>query len=390
MAHYNGVIYGKERCMKETVTLTGCRTYKQASVKKAIIKGLQPFGGIDSFVKSGHAVLIKPNMLSPKKPEDAVTTHPAIVESVVQLVKECSGIPFIGDSPGIGSMERVARKSAILDICKKYDVELIDLDGSKAVVIGKGSIFRHLKISAIPLDMDRVINLPKIKTHAQMVLTMGIKNLFGCVQGRGKAQWHFNAGNNRLYFARLLIEIYKAIRPAITISDCVVAMEGNGPGAGTPKMLGLIGCGRDAVAHDAVFSTILGLNANALPVIHAAREAGLGISDLNDIDLVAEKSLPELVLSDFEFPQTIDIMFNLPHSVQRIVRNSITSKPVIDHAACTRCMKCIEICPPGIIAKTDSKIEIDHDRCISCFCCQEICPEKAITPRPGWLSRFIS
>jgi hypothetical protein len=51
--------------MKETVTLTGCRTYKQASVKKAIIKGLQPFGGIDSFVKSGHAVLIKPNMLSP-------------------------------------------------------------------------------------------------------------------------------------------------------------------------------------------------------------------------------------------------------------------------------------------------------------------------------------
>ncbi|MEW5806975.1 MAG: DUF362 domain-containing protein [Acidobacteriota bacterium] len=377
------------KSLREKVSINGCPAYSLKDVRQSIVKGLEPFGGIDSFVKSGDRVLIKPNMLIAKCQEDAVTTHPVIIEAVIELVKESGGKPCVGDSPGFGSMERVARKSGISNVCQKRDVRMIDFDASGTERVGKEGIFRNIRVARAALDTDKIINIPKIKTHAQMVLTMGVKNLFGCVVGKEKARWHFNAGNNRLFFARLLVEIYRAIQPALTISDAVVVMEGNGPSAGKPRRIGIIGCAKDAVAHDAVFSSILGLGANNLPVIEAASEMHAWTHSLNDIEVISEKSLEELTLKDFEFPPTVDIMFNFPRPVQRLVRNSITSKPVINHERCTKCMKCVDICPPGVMAKVNSLIEIDYGDCISCFCCQEICPEGAITPREGWLSRLI-
>ncbi len=375
--------------MKEKVALVSCPSYDPKLMKASIVKGLEPFGGISAHVKSGDVVLLKPNMLSAKRPEEAVTTHPALIGSVIELVLDCGGKPRIGDSPGVGSLEKVARRTGIDAICSRYGVELVDFDDSGAVVAEGQSIYRRLKIARAVVESDTIFNLPKIKTHAQMVLTLGVKNLFGCIVGKQKAQWHFNAGNNRLFFARLLFEVYEAVRPAITISDGIIAMEGNGPGAGSPRFLGLIGCAKDAIAHDTVFSTLLGLKAEQLPVVQASMESERASGSIDAIDLISDKSLPELTLDDFELPATVDVMFNLPRPFQRFVRNSITAKPFIDHSLCTQCMECIDICPPGIIAKFGSRIEIDHESCISCFCCQEICPEKAITPKKGWLSRFV-
>ncbi len=375
--------------MKEKVALVGCPSYDPKCLKSAIVKGLEPFGDIDALVKRGDTVLLKPNLLSAKKPEEAVTTHPALVASVVELVLECGGKVLIGDSPGVGSFERVARRTGMRALCSRYGIELIDFDDSGAAPADGQSIYKRLKIARAVLESDSIINLPKIKTHAQMVLTLGVKNLFGCIVGRQKAQWHFNAGNNRLFFARLLCEVYEAVRPGITISDGVIGMEGNGPGAGSPRFLGLIGCATDAIAHDTVFSSLLGLKAEQLPVVRASMENDGGNTSLDAIDLISDKSLSELTLDDFEFPATIDVMFNLPRPFQRFVRNSITAKPFIDHSMCTQCLECIDICPPGVIARSDSRIEIDHESCISCFCCQEICPEKAITPKQGWLSRLM-
>ena len=74
-----------------------------------------------------------------------------------------------------------------------------------------------------------------------MLLTLGVKNLFGCIVGIRKPEWHFRTGVDREMFAKLLVNIYKAVSPAMTIIDAILAMEGQGPGRrGTPKHLGVL------------------------------------------------------------------------------------------------------------------------------------------------------
>ena len=93
------------------VAIEKCPDYDPAAVKDALVRLLEPLGGMGSFVKAGERVLLKPNMLSAKPPEAAVTTHPALLRGVIQLVQGAGGTALVGDSPGIGGI-RVRRGTA--------------------------------------------------------------------------------------------------------------------------------------------------------------------------------------------------------------------------------------------------------------------------------------
>ena len=67
-----------------------------------------------------------------------------------------------------------------------------------------------------------------------MLLTLGVKNLFGCIPGPRKAVWHLKAGKDQETFAQILVDVYQIIRPSLTVLDGVVGMEGNGPNSGRP------------------------------------------------------------------------------------------------------------------------------------------------------------
>ncbi len=128
-----------------------------------------------------------------------------------------------------------------------------------------GEPFKKIEIARDALEADVLINLPKLKTHSQMLLTLGVKNLFGCIVGFGKPQWHLRAGVDREVFATLLVRIYQAIRPKLTILDGILAMEGEGPGrGGQPKELGFLLGSADAVALDVAVCRLLGLGEDVL------------------------------------------------------------------------------------------------------------------------------
>ncbi len=365
------------------VSIKRCKGYEPDEVYRAVREALDPLGGMGRFVKRGERVLLKPNLLSAREPERAVTTHPSVVEAVIRLVMEEGAIPFIGDSPAVGRLEKVAEKAGILSLCRKYGVKLIDFRESVDVMNRKG-LFKSIALSKEALSMDGIINLPKLKTHAQMFLTLSVKNMFGCVVGKRKVQWHLSAGRDPSTFAGLLLDIYLILRPRLNIVDGIVAMEGNGPGSGDPRRLRLILASPDGPALDGVITELLGARREDLPTTRVAMERGL----LREARVIGDRVERQ---EGFRFPpRMMDVGWGLPGSLKRRLRNTLTPYPWIDHQICTLCRLCVETCPAKAMDVRGSKVVIDYDGCIRCFCCQEVCPEGAIESRRGLMARVLT
>jgi uncharacterized protein (DUF362 family) len=258
------------------VALVRCEDYDPARVESAVRRSVDLLGGMSAFVKPGDQVLLKPNLLAARAPEARVTTDPEIVRSVARLVVEAGGRPAIGDSPALEPFQRVARKTGMKKVADELGLELVDLIGPAPVPLRDGAVFRNLELSSRVMQADVVINLPKLKTHAQMLFTLGVKNLFGAVVAQRKAEWHYMAGVDRDTFASLHLDIYQAIRPALTILDGVWGMEGHGPANGRPRRLNLMAAATDAVALDVSICRLLGAPLRSFPLYRAAKARGIG------------------------------------------------------------------------------------------------------------------
>ena len=371
-----------------TVAIVRCPDYDPAKVQSSIRRAVGLLGGMGSFVRPGDRVLVKPNMLTAKPPEKAVTTHPEVVRAILRLVKEAGGAPFIGDSHAIGGFARVSEVTGIAQVARDEGVKLIEL--SEAVEVKGEGRFKRFELSADAVRADRIINLPKVKTHGQMLLTLAVKNLFGLIPGRRKAQWHFKAGVDRNAFATMLVELHGLVKPALSVADGVVGMEGNGPGNGTPRELGLIAASSDAFALDYVLSEILGVNADTLLTNRVARKMGLAPDNLSDIGLLGDfGTIREAVVKGFKLPSTSSLEWTIPEPMRRLLKKALTTRPRIDKGKCQLCLMCQTACPAGVIDQSGDGLKINYRDCIRCFCCQEVCPVGAIDVVEGWLLKYL-
>ena len=371
--------------MKNTVSIVTCRSYGEAEVLKGLQRAIDLIGGITTFVRPGNRVLLKPNLLYGRAPEKAVTTHPAIMKGMISIVREAGGIPFIGDSPSIESLNKAAEKSGIKKVAEEAGCPLVEFD--KPVLVERGGrLFKKWEVDRSVLEADVIINLPKWKTHSQVLLTLGVKNLFGCVPGSRKALWHLKAGDDRKRFAQMLVDLYSIIPSSLTILDGVLGMEGNGPGSGHPIELGLILASQDPLAVDQIVCDLLGISRKALPTNRVAFESGLG---RGSVEVVGEP-LERVRIPDFTFPTLTEPDWNLPAFVKRALKNALTSKPTVEQELCKACHRCEEICPAKALTTKDERRVFDYKKCIRCFCCLEVCPEGAVSIQPGWAVRLVS
>ncbi len=383
--------------MSSVVCIERCSSYHYPRVYQAVKNAVDVLGGMNRFIKPGQKVLLKPNFFAGLPPERAANTHPTVVKAVIELAQEAGGRVSIGDSPNLSSALAVARRSGNLEVAREMGVPIINFEDSVEVQIPEGKIFRKVEVAREAIEADVLINLPKIKTHELMSLTLAVKNIFGCVVGTKKARWHVQAAHDVNYFARMLAELYGLINPALNIMDGIVGMEGNGPRNGDPRQIGLILASLDAVALDRVVQEILGVERENLLTTVIGGEIGLGESELNRIECQGER-IEEVKIDGFKIPiptsrkQALDSLFWL-------LKDSFTYRPVINHRTCSCCGVCLEACPINIIsykpytfARGGRKklVDIDYQHCIHCFCCQENCTEGAITARQGWLVNLLN
>jgi len=371
-----------------TVSLVRCEDYGPDKVVEAVSKSIDLLGGIARFVKKGDRVLLKPNLLSAQPPEKRITTDPSIVRAVAMMVMDAGGIPVIGDSPALGSFSRVALKTGMMEIADQLDIEVVELNDPMPVPLPSSSIFKKLELASQAIKADVVINLPKLKTHSQMLFTLGVKNMFGTVVAQRKAEWHYMAGVDRDSFASLLIDIYLCIRPALTILDGIWGMEGHGPANGKARRINIIAAAEDAIALDVAVCHMLGIPLRSFPLYRAAHKREIGKTDVRQI--IFKGLSPEVFsIPDFEIP-SLDSMGVLPGIFDGFTKHYLVSKPVQTENSCIECGRCSEICPADAIIMEGRKIIFDYDKCIRCYCCQEICPQNSIQFHRGLLVKILN
>ncbi|MBI5102562.1 MAG: DUF362 domain-containing protein [Nitrospirae bacterium] len=352
--------------------------YDYGPLRQNIFYMLDVLGG--GAIKKDQSVLIKPNLLGPAGPETAMVTHPMVIRATVEYVIGKGGRPRISDSPAMGSFEKVLQVSGIKEALRDHDVLYEEFRESETVSVGDP--FKKIEIASDALNAPFMINLPKLKSHTQMMLTLGVKNTYGCIVGLRKPEWHFRAGANREMFARLLVEVYRAVKPAVTIVDGILAMEGQGPGrSGVPRSIGALIGGNDAIAVDMSICRMLGIDPFTLLTNRAALDMGLAG---NRIDI--DGDMPSV--SAFRFPEITPVVFG-PKVLHGFMRRHLVQRPLCDDSVCKRCGECWRYCPAKAITVKDKKLHFDYDKCIRCYCCIEVCPYAALRAEEPVLGRSI-
>lgn len=363
-----------------SVSIIPCDDYNEEKVYEAVHRSLQHIGGMQKYVRPGQRVLLKVNALTPKPPEAAVTTHPAVIKAVVKLVREAGGVPWVGDSSGgmvagQAPTRQTFEVSGIAKAAQEAGAELLNFDVTGVIPVSIQGTVKVLHLAKPAVEADVIITLPKLKTHSAAIYTGAVKNMYGCIPGQKKADYH------RLFpklkdFSRLLVDLYQAVRPSLAIMDAVIGMEGNGPSAGNPKKIGLIIAGPDGVAVDAIASSIIGLNPMRVHTTAIAHQEGIGQGDLKAIAVLGEK-LESAKINDFDIPANI-LLETMPGFLIRGALGMIKAVPEINQNICVGCRFCVESCPVDAIKMSGEIPEINYSQCISCLCCQELCPRKAV------------
>jgi len=299
------------------VTLIQCSDYSRSKIAEAIQRQFELLGGLDKFVKPGDSVLLKPNFIAPRSHRHATQTHPAIIIEIAKLLKDFGAKPFVADSPAWANVFACVKALRLDEPLKRLGIPVKQLDKLKWCRIGRRDI--KVGISSIALDADVIINLPKFKSHQQLVATFAVKNMFGCVAGKRKALWHFSKGGNADDFCELLIDIFKFLKPALTIIDGVVAMDGPGPIRGRTRDLGWLIGGNDPIACETICAKLVNIEPKDLPIVQTAGKRGFGCSDFAEIEIVGD-DFPREICMDFELPDMIPIRFSLPHVCKSICK----------------------------------------------------------------------
>jgi uncharacterized protein (DUF362 family)/Pyruvate/2-oxoacid:ferredoxin oxidoreductase delta subunit len=379
------------------VSIVRCPDYQHEKVKIAVRESLDLLGGIQAFVKPGDRVLLKVSLLMKRKPEKATTTHPAVVRAVAELVHEAGGKPLIGDSPGGYHFYTRATLASVYETCGmreaaeasgaelNFDTEAID------VPFPEGTVVKMVKTIRPVLDADLIISIPKLKTHMMTVYSGAVKNMFGVIPGSYKAEYHLRFEDTE-DFAELLIDLCRLTKPALTVMDAVVGMEGYGPTAGSPRAVGIVLASRDPYALDATAVKLIGLDPRRVPTIVKAEQRGLCAADMAGVRVLGER-VEDVAVPDFEKP-TVKVAFNyyslfLPRWLKRRLDKVIKPRPRFDHEICVGCGMCAKGCPPKTIAMRDGKPEVDLSRCIRCFCCSELCAHGAVSIARPWFIRMV-
>ena len=374
------------------VVLVRCEHYRPAELQAAVEKGIELLGGIGQFASDGEKILLKPNILSGESPDKNISPHPEVFRAVAKAFKATGAELNYGDSPGFGSPEANAKRGGFHQVAQEEGVSSANFTDARELNYPEGKVIKKFSIAEGVCQSDGLISISKFKTHALTRITGAIKNQFGCIPGPRKAEFHSVMPTVAL-FSQMLVDLNRLLKPRLYIMDGVVAMEGNGPRNGTAKQMNVLLFSTDPVALDTTVCHLIGLDPRLVEPLVLGEEDGLGT--MSNIEYLGVP-LESFIAPDFDVnrsPQktTTDTSFLSTSFMRRFT----APRPTINPDLCTKCGRCVEVCPaqPKALSwtgegKTNPPV-YDYAKCIRCYCCQEMCPFEAIYVRVPFLGRLV-
>lgn len=372
------------------VSVVGCKSYDPADVRAALIAALEPIGGLD-FIKKGDRVAIKANLVSPKKADAAATTHPQMIASLCELLCERGADVVVGDSPG-GLYNKTALQRTYsacgLDAAERAGARLNDDFSHVNVSFPDAKKAKEFSYTGYLQNADYIIDFCKLKTHGMVGLSCAVKNMFGCVPGTNKPEYHYRFPGEA-DFSDMLIDLNEYAKPVLSIVDAVVGMEGNGPTNGTPRFVGAVIAATKPYYADLAAAEIIPFR-TLPPTLAAAAKRGLAPESINDLHVFG--SPKSFFVADYKTVDCAKLDFSSihPHIIAQLADAVFAQRPKLVPAKCVGCGKCRTICPAKAITMKDDKPHIDRSKCIRCFCCQEFCPKGALAVHRTAVARIIN
>lgn len=371
------------------VVLIKCQDYNSDIIKEKL---LFAFKLLDINLDQFQSYLLKPNLLMKKRPEEATTTHPAVVKAMGSILMDLKKDVILADSPGgpytQRRLESVYAASGLKKVCDELGIKLNYDISSSILRHNKGVMLKNVDLIKPFFNSQALISLAKLKTHRMAVYTGAVKNLFGLIPGGKKAEMHFKYQEVDR-FMDMLLDILEATRPILGIIDGIVAMEGEGPSAGNPRKLNVLIVSDDLLAADYVACKIIGLDIEKVPLLRVAEDRGL--LEENSIEILGD-DVSQFIVKDFRIPDSSGISFlgdRIPKPIKGVLNNLMTPKPVFNRNHCIGCKECFNACPAQAIEMKQRKAYVDLSKCIKCYCCHELCPAKAITIKRSFLFEKI-
>lgn len=364
----------------DKVSVVRCESYDLSKLDEIIEQQFCEFEAEKPIVKKGDTVVIKPNLVMRRSPDEATTTHPDFIAAIIRAVKRRSAKAVIAESPGgpytKAALRVIYNATGITETAQREGAEL-NFDTDYESVPCEGKMVSAFNIITPIVHADVVISAAKLKTHGQMTYSGAVKNLFGVIPGLMKPEFHYRFPE-KLDFGSMIVDLCETVKPAISFIDGIEGMEGNGPTGGTPKKFGFVFAGTNPHAVDLAACSKIGFGSNDIPTLTEAVKRGLCPPDVSGLTLCGDGAQAEKV--KFKAPDSVslDFLADLPAFLRVPLGKMFTPHPSIIKRACVGCGKCAESCPQHTITISGRKAHIDYSKCIRCFCCHEMCPQRAI------------
>ncbi len=349
--------------------------------------------------QNGMHVLLKPNLLAKHEPHHAVTTHPDVVRGVILALQKrgISDISLIDSPAGPHSeagLRNIYHACGIQAVCEELHVTLCHNTQGHELFFENGLLVKRFTILQEVAQADYLINLPKLKTHVLTGMSGACKNLFGCIPGLMKAEFHMRFPE-RPHFGHMLLDLCEGLHANLHIMDGILGMEGDGPSGGIPRATGMLLASQNPHILDLAVCYFMGLSPLQVPTLLAAIERGLCESSLPTDSLYCSNGPVPKPFENFLLPRSFEGPMDFSQNVPFWLRDTVTCfakltapHPVVRRSACIQCAKCADICPANAIDIQASAAIIRQKDCIRCFCCHEICPVQAVRIKKSPLFRL--
>lgn len=233
------------------------------------------------YISAGADVVIKPNLGWDMFMPGSVTS-PWVIEGIIQTIRDhVHSIAVVESDQVLVDIEKAYRISFVEQVCKKYNVPFVNMSKGRyrRVPLEDGLVLRHVDVPEVLLGRE-LITVPVMKTHDKTVLTGPIKNQWGCLD-KGRHNYH-------LILNEALVDINRVFRPHFAVLDATVGMDGDAPKSGRPRVIGRVLASGDFVALEAVQAELMGFDSRRIPHIQMCAEHGLGVADLEQIEMAGE------------------------------------------------------------------------------------------------------